>query len=123
MILLRGEGGRAVRPERPGRFAVRSPRRDRDELALGVTLRGQLAAEHATGVHVHRAVEPLRLGHRRVAVHHRRGTAALRRPVPPNREPELVGLAGRLAVEREVPHEARTSPFREITRVLQRRFG
>ena len=95
--------------ERPGRLAVGARGRDRDELPLRVAQRGELAAEDAAGVDVDRAVEPLRLGHRRVAVDDHRRAAVFRRPVVAHRQAELVGLAGRLAVQGEVPHLARAA--------------
>ena len=79
-----------------------------DELALGVAQRGQPAAEDAAGVDVDRVVQPLGLGDRRVAVDDRRRAAVLGRPVVADRQAELVGLAGRLAVQREVAHRARS---------------
>ena len=95
------------RQERPGRFAVGPGGGDRDELLLRVAQGRELAAEDAAGVDVDRAVEPLRLGDRRVAVDDHRLAPVLRRPVEADGQAELVGLAGRLAVEGEVPHLAR----------------
>ena len=97
--------------ERPGRLAVGPRGRDRDELLLRVAQGGQLAAEDAAGVDVDRAVEPFRLGDRRVAVDDHRRPAVFRRPVVADGQAELVGLAGRLAVEGEVPHLARAPPL------------
>ena len=48
-------------------------------------------------------------GNRRVAVDHHRLAAILRGPVVADRQAELVGLAGGLAVEREVAHLARAA--------------
>ena len=97
-------GGR----ERPHRLAPDLPRRDLDDLPFRVAQRRQPAPEDAAGVDVDRAVHPLRLRHRGVAVHHRRPAAVGRGPVVPHRQPELVGLAGGLAVEGELPHPARS---------------
>ena len=54
--------------------------RHRHELPLGPAQRRQRAAEHAAGVDVDRAVEPLGLGHRRVAVDDRRARRGTRPP-------------------------------------------
>ena len=51
-----------------GRLVVGPRRRHRDQLPLRIAQRRQRAAEDAAGVDVDRAVDPLRLGHRRVAV-------------------------------------------------------
>ena len=111
MGLLRrqGWGLRLGRQERPGRFTVGPCGRDRYELLLRVTQGGQFAAEHAAGVDVDRPVQPFRLGDGRVAVDDGRRPSVFRRPVVADRQAELVGLAGRLAVEGEVPHLARAS--------------
>ena len=100
-----------VGQEGPGRLAVGPRGRDRDELLLRVAQGGELAAEDAAGVDVDRAVEPLRLGDRRVAVDDHRRAPVFRRPVVAHRQAELVGLAGRLAVQGEVPHLARAPPL------------
>ena len=93
--------------ERPGRLAVGPGGRDRDELLLRVAQGRELAAEDAAGVDVDRAVEPLRLGDRRVAVDDHRLAPVFRRPVVADGQAELVGLAGGLAVEGEVADLAR----------------
>ena len=49
--------------------------------------------EHTAGIDIDRAVEPLRIGHRRVAVHHPGRATILGRPVVADRQPELIGLA------------------------------
>ncbi len=65
-------------------------RRHRHQLLLGIAQRREPPAEDAAGVDVDGAVEPLGLRHRRVAVHHHRRAAILRRPVVADRQPELV---------------------------------
>ena len=97
--------------EGPGRFAVGLRGWDRDELLLRVAQGGELAAEDAAGVDVDRAVEPVRFGDRRVAVDDHRRAPVFRRPVVAHRQAELVRLAGRLAVQGEVPHLARAAPL------------
>ena len=95
------------RRERPHRLAPDLPRRDLDDLPFRVAQRRQLASEDAAGVDVDGAVHPLRFRNRSVAVHHRRLSAVGRGPVAAHRQPELVGLAGGLAVEGELPHPPR----------------
>ena len=113
MGLLRREGRGLLLggQERPGRLAVGPGGGDRDELPLRVAEGGELAAEDAAGVDVDRAVEPLGLGDRRVAVDDHGRPAIFRRPVVADGQAELVGLAGRLAVEGEVPDPARAPPL------------
>ena len=100
--VLRGE-------ERTGRLVVGLRRGDRHELALRVSQRGQLAAEDAAGVDVGRVVQPLGLGDRGMAVDDHGLAAIVGRPVQADRQPELVGLAGRVAVQGELAHGARAA--------------
>ena len=109
--LLRREGRSLaiLGEERPRRLAVGPRGRDRDELFLGVAQGRELAAEDAAGIDVDRPIEPVRLGDRRVAVDDHRRPAILGRPVEPDGQPELVGLAGGLAVEGEFADPARAA--------------
>ena len=93
------------------RFAVGASRRDARRLHLGIAQGGQLAAEDAAGIDVHRPVVPLGLGNGGVAEHHPRRALVVRRPVEAHRQAELVALAGRLAVEGEVAHLRRAAPL------------
>jgi hypothetical protein len=95
--------------ERLGRLRVGRPCRHADEFLLRVAKRGEATAEDAARVDVDRAVEPVGLGDRRVPVGDDRLAAVLRSPVPADREPELVGLTGRLAVEGKVAHLPRAT--------------
>src|SRR5262245_18780368 len=88
---------RGLDSKRLDRLVVHAPCTYRDELTLRITQRRELAAEHAAGVDADRAIEPLGLGDRCVAVDDHRGTAIVRGPVVANRQAELVALAGRLA--------------------------
>ena len=99
-LLLGGEEG-------PGRLAVGPRGGDGDELPLRVAEGREPAAEDAAGVDVDGAVEPLRLGDRRVPVDDHRPAPVLAGPVEADRQAELVGLAGRLAEEGEVADLAR----------------
>ena len=92
--------------ERPRRRVVLARRGHGHQLALRPAQRGQLAAEDAAGVDVDRVVEPFGLRHRRVAVDDGRRPAVVDRPGAADRQPELVGLARRLAVQGELAHAA-----------------
>ena len=99
-------GGR----ERLGRLVPDPLCRNGDDLLLGVAQRRQLAAEHATGVQAHRVVDPLCLRRRGVPVEHHRLAAIFVRPGIANGQAELVGLAGRVAVQRETPDPPGRAP-------------
>lgn len=71
------------------------------DLALRVAERRELPAEHAPGVEAHRAVDPLGVDGRRVAVEDHRPAAVVVRPRQPHRQSVLVALTGRVAVQRE----------------------
>src|SRR5262249_6899698 len=70
---------------------------------------GELAPEDAARVDVDRAVKPVRFGDRRVAVHDHSRAPVLGCPVVTDGQAELVGLAGRLTVQREVADLTRTA--------------
>jgi hypothetical protein len=94
------------RDQRAHRGVVLPGGRHRDQLAGRPAQRGQLPAEDAAGVQADGVVDPLRLRGRGVAVDDRRRTAVVTRPRIADRQAVLVGLAGRLAVEREAAHPA-----------------
>ncbi len=102
---------RLLGQERPNRLAVCPSGGHRHELPLRPAQCGQLTAEHAAGVDVRCAVEPFRLGNRRVAVDHCRPAAILGSPIAADGQAELVGLARRFAVKGELPHLARAAPL------------
>ena len=93
--------------ERLHRFVVDGERVDRHGLALGIAQRRQPAAEDAAGVEAEGVVHPFQFGRGRVAVGDQRPAAVLLRPRVAHGQPELVGLAGGVAVERERAHPAR----------------
>ncbi len=88
--------------ERASRLVVGLLSGNRHELSLRVAQRGQLAAEDAAGIDVGRVVQPLGFRNGRVAVDDHRLAAVVGGPVQADRQPELVGLAGRVAVQREL---------------------
>ena len=90
-------------------FAIRPGGGHGHEVPLGVAQGRELAAEDAAGVDIDRPVEPVGLGHRRVAVDNHCLAPVLRCPVEADGQPELVGFACRLAVEGEVPDLCRAS--------------
>ena len=96
-----------VGKKRFGRLVVRFPGFDLDELALGIPKGRELAAENATRVDADRAVEPVRLGHRGMAVDDHRLTTVVGCPIVPDRQAILVCLAGGLAVQAELAHARR----------------
>ena len=104
-------GGAVGWHERANRVRVRLPGRNGDELLLGPAQGRELAAEHAAGIDVDRAIEPFGLRHGRVAIDHAGTSAVLGRPVVADGQPELVGLARRFAEQREVPHLGRPAPL------------
>jgi len=106
-LLVDRRRGVLGREKRLRRLVVGPPRRHADELALGPAQRRQPPAEDAARVDVDRVVDPLRLGDRRVAVDDGRGGAVLVGPGVAHGQAVLVGLAGRLAVQREVAHARR----------------
>lgn len=91
---------RPRRVERLGRLVPDLVRLHRDDVALRVPQRRQLPAEDGPGVEAHGVVDPLRFQRRRVPVEDHRGPAVVARPRQPHRQAVLVGLAGRVAVER-----------------------
>ena len=93
---------------------------DRDELLLGIAKSGQPPAEHAAGVEAHRVVHPHRVGGRRVPVQDHRRASVVVGPGQADRKPELVGLAGRVAVQGEAAHASRSPP---LVRLLQAGMG
>ena len=95
------------RQERPNRIGVGLEGGHRHQFLLRPTQGGQPAAEHATGINVDRAVEPLRLRNGRVSVDDARTAAVLGRPVVANGQAELVRLSGCLAKQGEIPHFGR----------------
>ena len=99
------------RQERANRIGVRLEGWHRDQLLLGPAQGRQPAAEHAAGVDVDGAIEPLRLRNGRVSVDHAGTSAVLGRPVVADGQSELVGLAGRFAEQGEVPHLGRPAPL------------
>ncbi len=111
--LLSRQGGCPLvgRQERSSRFTVRSGGGDRHELLLRVAEGGELASEDAAGVDVDRTVQPVGLRDRRMTVDDHRLAPVFRRPVEADGQAELVGLAGRLAVEGEIPDLARAPPL------------
>ena len=70
-----------------------------------------MSAEHAARVDADRAVDPDRLGHWRVAVDDGGVASVVLRPRVADGQPEVVGLARRVAVERERPDDARRPPM------------
>ena len=94
--------GRLLR--RPNGLVVGPRRRRRHQLAFGIAQCREPAAEDAAGVDADRAVDPLRGRYRRVAVDDGGFPPVLACPVVPHRETELVGLASRLAEQRELPY-------------------
>ncbi len=107
-----GSGSRAGSDrERPRRLVVHAMRWDRHELALRPAQRRQPPAVDATRVDADRLVQPDRLGNRRVPVDDGRLAAVVLRPRVAHRQPVLVGLAGRVAVEGEGAHRSRGAPL------------
>ncbi len=82
-------------------------RRDVHQLALGPAQRGHGAAEDTAGVEADGVVEPVGTRGGRVTVDDGGAAAVLLGPGVAHRQTELVGLAGRVTVERERPHPAR----------------
>ncbi len=78
--------------------------RHRDQLARGVAQGGEPPAEHAARVQADRVVDPLGLGDGRVAVHDHGPAPVVLGPRVAHRQAVLVGLACRVAVEREGAH-------------------
>ena len=74
-------------------------RRHRDQLLFRIPQRRQLPTEHASGVQTQGVVDPFRFRHRGVAVQHHRPATVVVRPRVSNRQPELVGLAGRIPIQ------------------------
>ena len=97
--------------ERPDRCVVDGSRRHRDELLLRISQGRQLAAKDTPRIDVHRPVEPFRLRHRRVAIHHHRLAAVFGRPVQADRQTKFVRLARGLAVHGEIPDLGGTAPL------------
>ena len=75
---------------------------NRDEVLLRVEQCCQVAAEDTAGIDVNRAIQPIGLGHRSVAIDHHCLAAILRSPVVANWQAEFVSLACRLAIERKI---------------------
>src|SRR6202041_2380689 len=100
LVLLR-QGGRGLHAHQRLRGLVVGPMRwCGHELLLRVTKRGQLAAKHTASVDVDCAVQPLRLGNRRVPVHHHGLAAIIGCPVVAHREAELICFSLCLAKQR-----------------------
>ncbi len=104
------------RRQRPDRLVPDLFGRHRDQLALGIAQRGEPPAEDAAGVDAERVVLPDRVHHGRVAVDDRGPAAIVLRPRVPHGQPVLVGLAGGLAVQRELADPAGGPP---LVRLLQ----
>ena len=102
--LLRGERRRGFcdRRERFDRLCVGLTSCNRDEVLLRVEQCCQVAAEDTAGIDVNRAIQPIGLGHRSVAIDHHCLAAILRSPVVANWQAEFVSLACRLAIERKI---------------------
>ena len=92
------------RQKRLGGLIVSSQRGNRNQLLLGITKGGEFSAEHAAGIDVDRAIQPFRLGDRRMAIHHHRLAAIFGRPVVTDGQAVFVGLSGGLSVERKFAH-------------------
>ncbi len=110
-VVAPGASGRFVGRERPGRLVVHPRCGHGHGLPLRVAQRGQPAAEHATGVQAECVVQPLQVGHGRVAVQHHRPAAVLLRPRVPDRQAVFIGLAGRLPVQAELADSPRGPPL------------
>ena len=110
-VVDRERGRQALRrlgDQRPDRLVPLLLGRHRDELPLRVAQRRDLAAEDHAGVEADRVVDPLGLRDRGVAVDDRRLAAVVVGPRVADGEAVVVGLAGRVAVERERPDPARS---------------
>ena len=81
-----------------------------NNLTLGPTQRGEVSAEHATGVQAHRLVDPFGRDRRRVAIEHGGPPPIVERPRIAHRQPEVVGLAGGVAIQGERSHSAGGPP-------------
>ena len=111
-LLRRERGFRArVGRERLRRLEVDPFRLDLDELLFRPAKCRQPSSEDAAGVDVDGSVQPVRFDDGGVTVGHRRAPPILGGPIRPNRKAVLIGLTGRLAVERELPNAARARPW------------
>ncbi len=88
--------------------------RHRDEFSLGPPQGGEGASEHAAGVDADRAVHPGRGRYRGMAVDDRSTAPVVVGPRVADRQSELVGLAGRVAVEGERPDGSRRSTVHRL---------
>ena len=92
------------RQERPNGIGVGGEGCHRHQFLLRPAQGSQPAAEHATGIDIDRAVEPLGLRNGRVSVDDARTASILRCPVVANGQAELVRLSGCLTEKCEIPH-------------------
>jgi hypothetical protein len=88
--------------ERSCRFVIGLPRRNRHQLAFGITKRREFPAKYATRVDVDRPVQPLGLRNRSVTVDYYRSTAILGSPVASHREAKLIRFTCCLPIQREI---------------------
>src|SRR6266480_2639792 len=96
--------------ERLGRLVIGSQSRNRNQFTFRITKGSQFSAKHAPCIYIDRAVQPFRLGNRRMPInHHRLATILSRRPVVTHWESVFVRLPGGLAIERKIAHFARTA--------------
>ena len=102
---LAGRGRRNA--QRADRLVIGGARWHIDQLHLRIAERGQLAAEHAAGVDAQRAVDPVGVHLRRMAIDHLSGALVVRGPVVAHRQTECVDLAAGLAIHGERAHSTR----------------
>ena len=113
VLLLRGQNGSLGFGWQKwlARFGVSIFSRNGNQFFFGITQCRELSAENAAGINVDGAVQPFRFGHRRMPINHHRRPAIFSRPIVAHRQSKLVGFAGRLPEQRELPHCARAAPL------------
>ena len=112
--LLRSERGHGFRRRGDNWFhglRVHRTRCDGNHLLLRIPQGRQTPTEDAARIDVDRPIQPIGLRHGSVAIYHHRSAAVLSRPVVTHGQSEFVGLAGRLAIQREIAHLSRTAPL------------
>ena len=84
------------------------------QFPFGITEGSQFSAEHAPGIYVDRAVQPFRLGNRRMPINHHRLATILSCPVVTHWESVFIRLPGGLSIERKIAHLRRAATLHRL---------